>query len=78
MSARREKRLRALERRVSELEGIAYMGLVPWRKESGPRSWTLCGHVSRSLALPLPLVWRPPTGASGNDWWIFSERTDKT
>lgn len=29
MSARREKRLRALERRVSELEGIAYMGLVP-------------------------------------------------
>lgn len=31
MSARREKRLRALERRVSELEGIAYMGLVPAR-----------------------------------------------
>lgn len=31
MSARREKRLRALERRVSELEGIAYMGLVPVR-----------------------------------------------
>lgn len=31
MSARREKRLRALERRVSELESIAYMGLVPAR-----------------------------------------------
>jgi len=31
VSARREKRLRALERRVSELEGIAYMGLVPAR-----------------------------------------------
>lgn len=31
MSARREKRLRALERRVEELEGIAYMGLVPAR-----------------------------------------------
>ena len=31
MSARREKRLRALDRRVSELEGIAYMGLVPAR-----------------------------------------------
>lgn len=31
MSARREKRLRALERRVEELEGVAYMGLVPAR-----------------------------------------------
>lgn len=31
MSARREKCLRALERRVEELEGIAYMGLVPAR-----------------------------------------------
>lgn len=31
MSARREKRLRALERRVKELESIAYMGLVPAR-----------------------------------------------
>lgn len=31
MSARREKCLWALERRVEELEGIAYMGLVPAR-----------------------------------------------
>ena len=31
MSAPRKKHLRALEHRVSELEGIAYMGLVPAR-----------------------------------------------
>ena len=31
MSARREKRRRSLERRASELEGIAHMGLVPAR-----------------------------------------------
>lgn len=41
MSARREKRLRALERRVEELEGMLIWGsfrLGPWRKESEPRS----------------------------------------